>query len=70
MDECPFPAEADAANVDPGLATVMVTVGGDGAVLSASVVKDSGHGFGRAAQRYLIKRRSTDPARRSCRRRR
>jgi protein TonB len=47
---CPFPAEADADQIDEALVTLFVTVGPDGAALSARIASDPGHGFGRQAR--------------------
>jgi protein TonB len=47
---CPFPPEADADQVDTATAVVQITTRPDGSVLSATVVVDPGHGFGRAAR--------------------
>ena len=57
MNSCPFPAESDANKVDHGLATIQIVVRPDGTVLSATILRDSGHGFGRAAQLCLTGRR-------------
>jgi periplasmic protein TonB len=47
---CPFPPEADGDQIDTAVAVVQITVRPDGSVLSAAVVSDPGHGFGRAAR--------------------
>ena len=44
-----FPAEADSEQIDEMLVPVEVSVGADGKVQSVRVLKDPGHGFGRAA---------------------
>ena len=54
---CPFPPEADADQIDEAVVTVQVTVRPDGSALSASVVSDPGHGFGRAARACALGRR-------------
>jgi protein TonB len=54
---CPFPAEADADQIDQAVVTIMVTVRPDGSPLSVNVVKDPGHGFGRAARMCALSRR-------------
>ncbi len=54
---CPFPAEADADNVDNEYATVSVVVGIDGRPMSASIVSDPGHGFGREARACALRER-------------
>lgn len=48
--DCPFPPEADAEQIDQAVVTVQVTVKPDGSALSATVVSDPGHGFGRQAR--------------------
>lgn len=58
---CPFPPEADADQVDQAVATIQVTVRPDGSVLSANIVSDPGHGFGRAA-RFCMLGRHFQPA--------
>jgi protein TonB len=54
---CPFPPESDAEQIDQATVTVQVTVRPDGSALSASVVSDPGHGFGRAARMCALTRR-------------
>jgi len=54
---CPFPPEADAEQIDQAVVTVQITVKPDGSVLSASVVRDPGHGFGRQARGCALTRR-------------
>ena len=54
---CPFPPEADADQIDQAVVSVQVTVRPDGSALSASVVSDPGHGFGRAARICALARR-------------
>lgn len=54
---CPFPPEADAEQIDQAVVTVQVTVRPDGSALSATVVSDPGHGFGRAARICALARR-------------
>ncbi len=54
---CPFPAEADAAQVDQASATVVVTVRPDGTPSSVSVTSDPGNGFGRAARTCALGRK-------------
>lgn len=56
---CPFPPEADAEQIDQAVVTVQVTVRPDGSALSASVVVDPGHGFGRAARVCALAKRYT-----------
>lgn len=54
---CPFPPEADAAQVDQAVATIVVTVRPDGSPQSVSVTNDPGNGFGRAARTCALGRR-------------
>lgn len=54
---CPFPAEADAAQVDDARVTVRVFVGADGAVSRVDVVSDPGFGFGREARKCALRER-------------
>ncbi len=54
---CPFPPEADADQIDTATVGVQVTVRPDGSALTASVVSDPGHGFGRAARICALGRR-------------
>ena len=46
---CPWPKEAERADVNEEAATVRVTVDGDGKPLSVRIVRDPGFGFGAAA---------------------
>ncbi len=48
--KCPWPAEADAEQIDEAYVTVRVTVGPDGRAKTVAVVSDPGHGFGREAR--------------------
>lgn len=54
---CPFPPEADADQIDLGVASLVVTVRPDGTPLSVTVASDPGHGFGRAARMCALTRR-------------
>jgi protein TonB len=47
---CPFPSEADAEGVNSAKVQVVVTVAPDGRARTATVVKDPGFGFGKAAR--------------------
>jgi len=59
--DCPFPAEADADQIDFQRVPIMVTVGVDGRVKDVKVMKDPGSGFGRAARQCAM-RQSMNPA--------
>jgi protein TonB len=48
--KCPFPAEADAEGINLMRVLVVVTVSPDGRARSATVPKDPGFGFGKAAR--------------------
>jgi periplasmic protein TonB len=54
---CPFPGEADAAGVDEAVATLAITVDAAGKPGKIAVLRDPGHGFGRAARRCALARR-------------
>jgi protein TonB len=58
-NNCPFPPEADAEQIDQGQAVIMVTVRQDGTPSLVKVVSDSGYGFGRAARMCALRRRYT-----------
>jgi protein TonB len=58
---CPFPPEADAAQMDSASATVIVTVRPDGTPQSVSVTSDPGYGFGRAARTCALGRKYQAP---------
>jgi len=46
---CPWPREAEAEQIDEQTAVLRVIVRADGVVESATILNDSGHGFGQAA---------------------
>ncbi len=54
---CPFPAEADADQIDFQTVQIIVTVRGDGTAQSVKVLADPGHGFGRAARQCALGQR-------------
>ncbi len=54
---CPFPPEADLDDVNQAVVTLQVSVAVNGAVSSADVRNDPGHGFGRAARRCALTKR-------------
>ncbi len=56
-DDCPFPAEANAAQVNQASVTLTVTVAADGRPSSVVVLKDPGYGFGAAAKTCALARR-------------
>jgi periplasmic protein TonB len=51
---CPFPPEADSAQIDEAYVTLQVDVGPDGAAAAARVLADPGNGFGREARRCAM----------------
>ncbi len=55
--DCPFPPEADTAQIDEAAVTLRATVGANGSVLKVEIVKDAGNGFGREAKRCAMARR-------------
>lgn len=49
-NDCPFPAEADAEQIDEAFVVLQVNVGADGRPTTIAVIQDPGHGFGRQAK--------------------
>jgi protein TonB len=56
-EDCPFPPEADADQIDLAKVTVVVTVKSNGSAQDVRVVTDPGHGFGREARRCAMRKR-------------
>jgi protein TonB len=56
---CPFPPEADAAQVDEARVALEVQIGVDGTAGAVDVLKDPGYGFGRAARQCALRQRHT-----------
>jgi protein TonB len=56
---CPWPAEADAAQVDEAYVTVSVIVRPDGSAQTVNVLNDPGFGFGRAARGCAMREKYT-----------
>jgi protein TonB len=54
---CPFPAEADTAQVDEAVVMIEVDVRADGGPAGVKVLRDPGNGFGREARRCAMSRR-------------
>jgi protein TonB len=54
---CPFPPEADTAQVDEAYVTLQVDVRADGTISAARVLSDPGNGFGREARRCAMSKR-------------
>ena len=61
-EDCDFPPEADVDQIDLAKVTIAVTVAPDGTPQEVRVVKDPGHGFGRAARSCAMRKRF-EPAR-------
>jgi periplasmic protein TonB len=59
---CPWPAEADARQVDQETVVIRVAVRPDGRVERADVLDDPGFGFGRAARDCALTSRAFAPA--------
>jgi protein TonB len=55
LERCPFPAEADAEQVDEAAVGIEVKVGVDGRAETVSVTRDPGHGFGREARKCALR---------------
>jgi periplasmic protein TonB len=53
---CPFPPEADTAQVDEAWVTLQADVRADGTPTQVRVLKDPGNGFGREARRCAMNR--------------
>lgn len=55
--DCPFPAEADAEQIDRSFVTIQVRVKPDGSPESVTIVEDPGHGFGREARKCAMRKK-------------
>ena len=53
---CPFPPEADTAQVDEAFVSLQVDVRPDGTPTSVAVLQDPGNGFGREARRCAMQK--------------
>jgi len=51
---CPFPAEADTAQIDDAYVTMQIDVRPDGTASAVRVLSDPGNGFGREARRHAM----------------
>jgi protein TonB len=60
-NDCGFPPEADAEQINQALVTLVVVVDENGRPKSASAVKDPGYGFGARAERCAL-RKSFEPS--------
>jgi len=57
LERCPFPAEADAEQVDEAAVGIEVKVSTDGRAETVGVTHDPGHGFGREARKCALRER-------------
>jgi protein TonB len=57
--DCRFPPEADTDQIDSERVPIVVTVAPDGTPRDVKVLKDPGHGFGRAARQCALAQRLT-----------
>jgi protein TonB len=55
--DCPFPAEADAEEINYQRVKLLIVVRPDGTPQDAKVIGDPGHGFGREARKCALIRR-------------
>jgi protein TonB len=55
LERCPFPAEADAEQVDDAKVGIEVKVSTDGRAETVAVTSDPGHGFGREARKCALR---------------
>ena len=55
LERCPFPAEADAEQVDEAAVGIEVKISTDGRAETVSVTRDPGHGFGREARKCALR---------------
>lgn len=58
--DCPFPAEADAEQIDQAFVLIQVRVKADGSPETVTVVQDPGHGFGREARKCAMRKKYTN----------
>lgn len=56
-NDCPFPGEADAEQIDRQAVLIKVHVRPDGSPESVDVVQDPGHGFGREARKCAMRKK-------------
>jgi len=55
LTRCPFPAEADAEQVDEAAVSIEIRVSADGRAESVAITRDPGHGFGREARKCALR---------------
>ena len=56
-NDCPFPGEADAEQIDQAFVLIQVKVRPDGSPENVAVVQDPGHGFGREARKCAMRKK-------------
>ncbi|MBX3227651.1 MAG: energy transducer TonB [Labilithrix sp.] len=56
-NDCPFPGEADAEQIDSMKVLIKVDVKPDGSPSNVTVVEDPGHGFGREARKCAMRKK-------------
>lgn len=56
-NDCPFPGEADAEQIDRQAVLIQVVVKPDGSPDNVIVVQDPGHGFGREARKCAMRKK-------------
>ncbi|HVH44202.1 MAG TPA: energy transducer TonB [Labilithrix sp.] len=56
-NDCPFPGEADAEQIDQAYVMIQVKVKPDGSPENVTVVQDPGHGFGREARKCAMRKK-------------
>jgi periplasmic protein TonB len=56
-NDCPFPSEADAEQIDQSFVLIQVKVKPDGTPENVSVLQDPGHGFGREARKCAMRKK-------------
>jgi protein TonB len=61
LERCPFPAEADAEQIDEAVVGISVSVSAEGKPASVAITSDPGHGFAREARKCAL-RESYTPA--------
>jgi protein TonB len=59
---CPFPAEADTAQVDEAFVLLRATVESSGTISAVTILEDPGNGFGREAKRWALATVKCQPA--------
>lgn len=55
LTRCPFPAEADAEQVDEAAVSIEIRVSTDGRAENVAITRDPGHGFGREARKCALR---------------